>query len=1047
MDRSGTELIAQTWEGFRLSKQQEHVLGLAAGGQAIRSVAGVILAAPCDREVLERAVHDVAWVHESLRTAYRKVLGENSTVLMVIEDEPGVRVPETSGDDTALAAIVREEQHANPAEDDQDTLRLILFTHADGRQSLVLSAPRMSMDGASAEIFFRDLQRAYASRLSGTEWSRDDVVQYADYAQWQVEEGAPSGRQKELAADREARLAALPPLNLPLELHSDDTARDDLEWTVPAPLAQQLRSLGGELDGGLRSVLLTGWFVALWHAAGRPEHLAVNTMLTRRPFEEMLTSIGLFETPMPLFAAISDETTLTELLRSVDLELDSCEQAAESSMEPARQDTRGIPGFRFSDVAEFTSQGALAFCDLWIEPADDARKVTLSVQGLDGEIRLTLRHQALGMAEGGAEALLVCLRAALSALGHDPAVPVHALAMLDEEAVRELVAATNPAELPESPAAHWHQQVERTARQTPDATALRADTRTWSYREFDEAANRLANELVERGVAAGTLVGLCLERSDIAIVAMLAIAKAGAGYVPVDPSLPAKRRSTIIAGAGFSHLVATAQTAADLPSECDVILLDADLTVCSGRSSLRPDVVTADDDPAYVLFTSGSTGTPKGVLIGHGQLAAYLDGALDRLRLTGEIDSVVLSSLGTDLGNTALFPPLISGGELLVVAQDVAADAQALAELLSRESYDLLKITPSHLEAVFTVAEAPERLMPRKALVVGGEAFGWGWYNLFRGYLGDCGLFNHYGPTETTVGVLCGQASGALAALASSVPLGTPLRHARAYVLDPQRRPLPFGLPGELWIGGNTVSQGYLHGTEEQRKRFTADPFSPDPSARMYRTGDKVRFLPDRTIEFLGRIDRQIKVRGFRVELGEIEAVMRQHPRVTGSVAVEAGESTAAHIVGYLIDAEGSRGSAEWLREFLVERLPDFMMPAHLVALEAFPLTSAGKIDASMLPEPGFYNRGSTSYVEPRTPTEKKIAGIMADLLLLNRAGADDDFFEIGGHSLLATQLVAKLREAFKVNVKLRNLFEFPVVSELAEFIDGLLEKKAEEAW
>jgi amino acid adenylation domain-containing protein len=455
-------------------------------------------------------------------------------------------------------------------------------------------------------------------------------------------------------------------------------------------------------------------------------------------------------------------------------------------------------------------------------------------------------------------------------------------------------------------------------------------------------------------------------------------------------------------------------------------------------------VETADDDPVYVLFTSGSTGMPKGVLVRHGQLAAYLDGVLDRLGLTGEIDSVALSTLGTDLGNTALFPPLLTGGELRIVAPDVSADAQALAEVLAEESYDLIKITPSHLEAVIAMAEEPAKLMPRTALVLGGEPIGWGSYNLLQGFLGECKLYNHYGPSETTVGVLCGQVTGNdLAGLTSTVPLGRAMRHARAYVLDPQRRPLPVGVPGELWIGGSSVSQGYLAGTADREERFVDDPFSPVPGARMYRSGDKARLLPDLRFEFLGRVDRQIKVRGFRVELGEIEAVMREHPRVTGSMVVFTGESMAAHLVGYLIDTEGSRGSAEWLREFLAERLPEFMIPAHFVALDAFPLTSTGKIDASMLPEPGSYNAGSTSSVEPRTATERTVVDVVAQLLLLNGVGADDDFFEIGGHSLLATQLIAKLRYEFKVNVKLRNLFERPVLSELAEFIDQLLEKQA----
>ncbi|MGW1774933.1 non-ribosomal peptide synthetase [Streptomyces sp. NPDC002104] len=1049
MDRSGTQLISQAaWEGFCLSKQQEHVLGLVAGGLTTRTVAAATLSAPVDRAVLERAAHDVALAHESLRTAYRRVLGNNSTVLMVIEDEPRAVVSEASGDDARLAEIIRGELHADTGEDAVGELRLVLFTRPGQGQSVVLSAPRMSMDRTSVEVFFRDLRQAYAARLSGTAWSRDDVVQYADYAQWQVEEGTPSARQKESAADRVQQLAGLPPLNLPLEVVSDDPVRAELEWNLPASLAERLRARGAEYQGGLRGVLLTGWVTALWHAAGRPERLAVGTTLTRRPFQEMLTSIGQFETPMPIQAAIAEGTTLDDLLRAVGLEIDGFEQADESSMDPALQHTAGLPGFGFGDTTDFTSADCpLSYADLRIEPSDDTRKATLFAQGLDGGIRLTLRHQVLGMAEGGAEALLVCLQAALSALGGDLTVTVEGLAMLDSAAAHELVTATNPAELPGTPGPHWHRQVERTARRTPDANALRTDTRTWTYRELDRAANLLAAELAARGVRRGTLVGLCLERSDLALVAMLAIAKAGGGYVPLDPNLPAMRRTAVVQGLGLEYAVATDGTAADLPAGLDLVLLDAALTVCAQHDGACPDVETGDADPAYVIFTSGSTGTPKGVLVGHGQLAAYLDGVLDRLGLTGPIDSVALSTLGTDLGNTALFPPLVSGGELLVVPTEVSADAQALSELLSRENYDLLKITPSHLEAVFTVAEAPERLMPRQALVVGGEPFGWGWYNLFRGYLGETRLFNHYGPTETTVGVLCGQAtSNDLAALASSVPLGTPMRHARAYVLDPLRRPLPAGLPGELWIGGSSVTRGYLDGTAEQQERFADDPFSPAPSARMYRTGDKVRFLPDRTIEFLGRVDRQIKLRGFRVELGEIEAVMRQHPRVTGSLIVEAGESTGAHLVGYLTDSEGGRGNADWLREFLAERLPEFMLPAHLVALDAFPLTSTGKIDAKMLPEPGAYSLGSTSYVEPRTETERRIAALMAQLLLLKRAGAEDDFFEIGGHSLLATQLVSRVRDEFKVNFKLRNLFEFPVVSELAAYIDQLLEKKADEA-
>ncbi|MEV7047891.1 non-ribosomal peptide synthetase [Streptomyces anulatus] len=1034
--------MTESWEGFRLSRQQEHVLGPDAAGLAGRTVAEVRLAEPIERAVLESAAHDVASAHEILRTDYRKILGEHSALLMVIEDEPRIRVSERSGDSAALAAAVREAQRVSSEE---SALDLVLFGRTDTDQgvSLIVSAPRMSMDVASVEVFLRDLQQACAARLKGEPWTRDDIAQYADYAQWQFEEAVPTGADKERAAERQARLAALPPLHLPLELRSAGAGHEDLEWTVPAGLARKLRDLGDSCDSGLRGVLLAGWLGALWHATGRPDSLAVDTTLPRRTFSELATSIGRFESPVPVFADVAEETTLQELLSSVGRQVSAFEQPEEGSAEAPRQFAASLPGFTFSDVASLVRPGAPAFSDLRIQPSDDAHKVALEVRGTGEEIRLTLRHQADGMAEGGAEALAACLRATLEALGGDRSVALSAPAMLDADASRALIEATHVTRTQDSAPAHWHRQVERAAERTPDATALRTDTGAWSYRALDRAANRLANELIARGVAPGNLIGLCLERSDVALVAMLAIAKAGAGYVPVDPHLPPKRRAAIATAVGFRHVVATDETAPDVPAGCDIVLVDPELTVCEQRGDERPDVATTDESPAYVLFTSGSTGLPKGVLVGHGQLAAYLDGVMDRLGLTGAIDSVALSSLGTDLGNTALFPPLMTGGTLRVVAPGVSADAQALAELLTEETYDLIKITPTHLEAVFTVAEAPERLMPRTALVMGGEPLGWGTYNLFRAFLGDCKLYNHYGPSETTVGVLCGEVtSGELADLASTVPLGRPMRHARAYVLDPQGRPLPPGVPGELWIGGSSVSQGYLDGTADQKERFVEDPFSPVPGARMYRSGDKVRMLPDLGFEFLGRVDRQIKVRGFRVELGEVEAVMRRHPRVTGSLVVVTGESTAVHLVGYLTDAEGSRGSAEWIREFLAESLPEFMIPTHFVALDAFPLTTTGKINASMLPAPGTYSAGSTSSVEPRTPTEKKVADIVAQLLLLNDVGADADFFEVGGHSLLATQLIARLRDEFKVSVKLRNLFERPVVSELSEFIDELLAKK-----
>ncbi|MFD8958757.1 condensation domain-containing protein, partial [Streptomyces anulatus] len=370
--------MTESWEGFRLSRQQEHVLGPDAAGLAGRTVAEVRLAEPIERAVLESAAQDVASAHEILRTDYRKILGEHSALLMVIEDEPRIRVSERSGDSAALATAVREAQQVSSEE---SALDLVLFGRTDTDQgvSLIVSAPRMSMDVASVEVFLRDLQQACAARLKGEHWTRDDIAQYADYAQWQFEEAVPTGADKERAAERQARLAALPPLHLPLELRSAGAGHEDLEWTVPADLARKLRDLGDSCDSGLRGVLLAGWLGALWHATGRPDGLAVDTTLPRRTFSELATSIGRFESPVPVFADVAEATTLQELLSSVGRQVSAFEQPEEGSAEAPRQFAASLPGFTFSDVASLVRPGAPAFSDLRIQPSDDAHKVALEV--------------------------------------------------------------------------------------------------------------------------------------------------------------------------------------------------------------------------------------------------------------------------------------------------------------------------------------------------------------------------------------------------------------------------------------------------------------------------------------------------------------------------------------------------------------------------------------------------------------------------------------------------------------------------------------------
>jgi acyl-CoA synthetase (AMP-forming)/AMP-acid ligase II/acyl carrier protein len=517
-----------------------------------------------------------------------------------------------------------------------------------------------------------------------------------------------------------------------------------------------------------------------------------------------------------------------------------------------------------------------------------------------------------------------------------------------------------------------HQLIEAQARRTPESPALKFEGDALTYAELDRRADSLAAHLVRLGAGPDVRIGLFIERSLEMVVALLGILKAGAAYVPIDPSYPEERIDFMLTDADVKVLLTQGTLVEKLPaSRARIVCLDEFDWNGPGeaRSRVEPRHL------AYVIYTSGSTGHPKGVGIEH--------------------------------RNTVLFPALATGGCLHVVSQQRAENGSLLAEYFAREQIDVLKIVPSHFAAL-----NPEGVMPRKRLILGGEASRLDWIERLRMLAPGCGIYNHYGPTETTVGVLTYHASGELPATPSgTLPLGKPLPNAEIRLVD-----------GELWIGGAGVARGYLN-----RPELTAEKFAEG----FYRTGDRARLLADGSYEFCGRVDHQVKVHGYRVELGEIEAALREHGAQDAVVLLREGE-----LVAYLTPKEAD---ASALREFLKARLPQYMVPSAFVLLEKLPLNANGKIDRQSLaalaveaPAP------SKNYIAPRSETEKAIAAIWRELLRVEQIGADDDVFDLGAQSLMAMKALARIREAFQVNLSLRNLFEHPTVAGLASAIDAL---------
>jgi amino acid adenylation domain-containing protein len=524
------------------------------------------------------------------------------------------------------------------------------------------------------------------------------------------------------------------------------------------------------------------------------------------------------------------------------------------------------------------------------------------------------------------------------------------------------------------------------------------------------------------------------------MIGWLATLKAGGAYVPLDIQHPKPRLEHQVKD--VKVLITQADLLPQLPITDElVVCLDRDQHELTRENSENPKEVVAPENLAYVVFTSGSSGTPKGVAVEHRCLLNYTHFIIRLLKLDADSDVLkfaFVSSVAADLGNTCIYPALLSGGCLHIVETDLIVDPKGLARYISQNRIDVLKITPSHLAALM-ISESPQDILPRRHLILGGEALAPRLVKRIRKQA-NCQIVNHYGPTETTVGSLTlnvdyYERQNMLSN--TTVPIGRPIANTQCYILDGAMEPVPVGVAGELYIGGDGVARGYLNRPELTAEKFIADPFRKQPGARLYRTGDLCRYLADGNIEFLGRIDQQVKIRGFRVELGEIEAVLGTHPVIRECVVVAredgAGEK---QLVAYLVAWEAVPTVID-LREHLLKQLPDYMVPAVFVMLEQLPLTPNGKVDRKALPAPTEgHLRAGAEYVVPRTPTEQALAAIWCGLLGLARVGIHDNFFSLGGHSLLATRLMFRVRDMLKVELPVKVLLQAPTVAGLSRAIE-----------
>ena len=818
------------------------------------------------------------------------------------------------------------------------------------------------------------------------------------------------------------------------------------------------------------SVLLAAWAVVLGRYA-RADEVVIGSPVVSRDRPELLPLVGFFVSTLPWRVDLSGGVSFAELVgrvRQVQLaglaHQDVPFEQLVAELRPERSLSQ-TPVFQVMfvqyDTASMpTAAGPLAVSPQEVHSGTAKFDLTLLVQERPEGPACTLEYATDLFDAGTMRRFADSWRQVLAAAVREPDTPVQRLPLLAPEAARALVEEWNATGTDADLAEPVHRIVSRQARLTPTAPAVVLDGEALDYAQLEAAANRLARLLRRHGAGPDVLVALCASRSLRLIVAMLAVLKSGAAFLALDPSLPPDRVRFTLSDARAPLLLTESALVAGLPvpDGAEVLLLDElDQLDAGGEPAELPELPElpaerpADGDPgalAYVIYTSGSTGRPKGVAMEHRGLTNMVRWQCRRTPFGADDRTLQFAPLTFDICLQESFATWAAGGTLVLVREEVRRDAGALLRHLVDERVTRLFLPYVVLQQLAEVADA-RRLWPTDLR----DVFAAGEQLLVTAQLAElfrqvpATLHNHYGPTEAHV-VTAYTQTGPVAQWPALPPVGRPIDNARIYLLDRHGAPVPPGVAGEVHVAGPCLARGYLHRPELTADRFVADPFQDAPGSRMYRTGDLARIRPDGELEVLGRIDQQVKVRGFRVELGEVETRLMSHPDVREAVVdVRGGSGAGQRLVAWVVPRPGAAVAAAALRRHCRAELPDYMVPTVVVPLEQLPLTNAGKVERGRLPDPDLdVLVDEADHVEPRTPTEKSVAAAFAEVLGLSRVGAEDDFFDRGGHSLAATRLALRLTAALDVEVPVPLVFERPTVAALAEGVDLLLWAADQEA-
>lgn len=1014
-----------------------------------------------DVSILKHSFNTIMQRHEVLRTTFTTADEKpvqvitpalNLTLPMVDLQQ----LPEHEREDEARR--LASEEFQRPFDLAHDILlRVTLLRLEDQNHMLLLTMHHIVSDGWSMGIFIQEMATLYKAFVSNQPSPLPKLpIQYADFAHWQRQWLTGDVLKNQLAYWKQ-KLAALPPaLELPTDRSrpAKQSFRGSYQvFQVNCDLTQKLKALAQRSGATLFMLLLTAFKILLYRYTQQTD-IVVGSAIANRNRLEIEGLIGFFVNTLVLRTDLLGNPSFLELLnrvRQVALEAYAHQDLPLEKLVEELQPERNLshsPLFQVMFVLQNAPSVNLELSGLTLNylPSETQTAkfdLTLSMteteQGLRGSLEYNtdlFNADTITRIAGNFQTLLESIVA-------NPTQLLSDLPLTTATEQHQLLVEWNNTQTNYPKQQCIHQLFEAQVERTPDAVAVVFENEHLTYRKLNAKANQLAHHLRTLGVEPETRVGICMERSLVMVVGLLGILKVGGAYVPLNPTYPQERLAFMLEDAQVSLLLTTEKVQACLPeNQVHLVCLDTEWKIISRESEENLISRVEPQNLAYVIYTSGSTGRAKGVAMIHSSLFNLIFWHLHQdVADSNPARTLQFAPISFDVSFQEIFSTWGSGGTLVLLSEEMRRDAVAFLRFLEEEAVEKLFLPFVALQQLAELADSfgsvPKSL---REFISSGEQLRITPHitSLFTKLIGST-LHNHYGPSENHL-VTNFTLSGSVSNWPTLPPIGHPIANNQIYLLDQYLKSVPIGVPGELYIGGASLARGYFNRPELTAEKFIPNPFSHKPGTRLYKTGDLACYLADGNIKFLGRLDDQLKIRGFRIELGEVEATLNQHPAVRKTVVINREDMSGnKYLVAYVVPDRGLAPKINELRNFLEQKLPNYMIPSSFILLESLPLTLSGKVDRHRLPQPDRSHPNlEEDFVAPRTHTEEILAVIWAKVLKLEQVGVCDNFFDLGGHSLLATQIISQVRQAFQVDLPLYTLFEAPTVADLSECIETI---------